>query len=449
MTDITFLPPGRHDDPVVWREGLQITRARFLQDVTALARRLPASSHVLNHCDDRYFFLVGLAAAMMRRQVSLFPSSRAPQVLESLKQEYPDLYCLTDKPEQPEIMETLVYSGTEHPVVSIGAEDLTFPAEQLVAIAFTSGSTGRPKRYPKYWGGVVHESRVAGRRLGLDAERGGYAVATVPPQHMFGFVYSVILPLQHRYVVEAQRPFYPEDIRRVLESFPGPGMLVTTPVHVRACVLDRVQLPAVEFILSSTAPLDARLAEQAESQFDTHVIEFYGSSETGAIASRRQAETEVWETFEDIQVAVDADGFRVQASYLPEPITLGDSVEIRNNRQFVLFGRNTDLVKIGGKRISLSDLNRLLLEIDGILDGTFFLPDANGNRENRLAAFVVAPGLSRGQILTALRRRIDPVFLPRPLRLLTSLPRNATGKLPRGSLMRLIEGEEEQEETAD
>lgn len=448
MTGLPLLPPGRDGDPIAWRNGSSITRAQFLRDVAALAGRLPSSGFMLNHCDDRYFFLVGLAAALVRGQVSLFPSSRAPQVLEELKQEFPDLYCLTDQPEQQEVMETLVYSGADEAAWPVAPEEPAFPSSQLVAIAFTSGSTGRPKRYPKYWGGLVHESRVAGRRLGLDAQRGGYAVATVPPQHMFGFVYSVILPLQHRYVVEAQRPFYPEDIRRVLESFPRPGILVTTPVHVRACVLEKVRLPAMEFILTSTAPLDAPLAGQAESQFGTRVIEFYGSSETGAIASRRQIDTEVWEVFDDIRVALDAEGFRVEASYLPEPVSLSDSVEIRNDRQFVLFGRNTDLIKIGGKRISLADLNRQLLEIDGVLDGTFFLPDAQGAREARLAAFVVAPGMTRAQILAALRRRVDPVFLPRPLRQVTSLPRNATGKLPRGSLIRLFEGVGE-EETAD
>ncbi len=445
MTGIALLPPGHDSDHIAWRNGAGITRARFLQDVAVLVRRLPSSSYVLNHCDDRYHFLVGLAATMMRGQVSLFPSSRAPQVLEELKHEYPDLYCITDRPEEGLTMEILVYPGDAEQIPPATVEIPVFPASQQVAIAFTSGSTGKPKRYPKYWGGVVHESRIAGQRLGLDAERGGYTVATVPPQHMFGFVYSVILPVQHRYVIEAQRPFYPEDIRRTLESFPQPGVLVTTPVHVRACVLEQVNLRQMEFILSSTAPLDGDIAAQAERRFGAPLVEFYGSSETGAIASRRQADGEVWEVFDGIHVGFDAAGFRVDASYLPEPVVLSDSVEIRSEYEFILFGRNTDLIKIGGKRISLGDLNRQLLEIEGVLDGTFFLPDTEGARETRLAAFVVAPGRTRAQILEALRRRIDPVFLPRPLRLVSVLPRNATGKLPRGNLVQLMQDEKESE----
>ena len=61
-------------------------------------------------------------------------------------------------------------------------------------------------------------------------------------------------------------------------------------------------------------------------------------------------------------------------------------------------------------------------------------PDpANGVR--RLAALVVAPTLDEARILAILREGIDPVFLPRPLRRVAALPRNATGKLPRGALL--------------
>jgi acyl-coenzyme A synthetase/AMP-(fatty) acid ligase len=56
----------------------------------------------------------------------------------------------------------------------------------------------------------------------------------------------------------------------------------------------------------------------------------------------------------------------------------------------------------------------------------------------RLAAFAVAPGLSAEFILSALRQRIDPAFLPRPLHLVESLPRNAAGKLTRERLETMV-----------
>lgn len=444
MKAYPFLRPGRPEDVVAWRDSRPVTRREFLLDLAALTARLPDRTHVLNHCEDRYHFLVGLAAALTRGQVSLFPSNRAPEVLTQLTRDYPDLYCLTDQwpPEEAAVMPVCAYD-TSGGIAE--APEPAFPPEQLVAVAFTSGSTGVPKRYQKYWGGIAHEARIAGERLGLDARRAGQVLATVPAQHMYGFVYSVIMPAQWGYAIGAERPFYPENIRRALAALPGPVVLVTTPVHIRACVLDGVQLPTLDFILSSTASLDAALAAQTESLYSTRVLEFYGSTETGAIAARRQAQTAVWHTFEGIRVAPVDDGFRVEAPYLPEPMVLADHADVLNENEFVLHGRNTDIIKVAGKRITLGDLNYQLLAIKGVVDGTFFQPDGESGRELRLAAFVVAPGCRREDILESLRNRIDAVFLPRPLRLVEALPRNATGKLPRGNLLKLLQETGEKE----
>jgi acyl-coenzyme A synthetase/AMP-(fatty) acid ligase len=67
----------------------------------------------------------------------------------------------------------------------------------------------------------------------------------------------------------------------------------------------------------------------------------------------------------------------------------------------------------------------------------FFLPDGPHESITRLIAFVVAPRLSREALMSALRSRIDPAFLPRPLYYVDTLPRAATGKLSREALTRL------------
>lgn len=436
MNALPFLLPGRPDDVIAWRGGMPVTRRQFRRDHAGLAARLPDRPYILNHCEDRYCFLVTLAAALTRGQVSLFPSNRAPDVLAALRREYPQLYCLSDQaqPKEAAVMDTVGYATDS---AADNGVDPAFPAGQTTAILFTSGSSGVPQRHTKTWGNLVRESQIAGQRLGLDKQRGGQVLATVPAQHMYGFSFSVILPAQWGYVLGAEQPFYPEDIRRALALRPGPAILVTTPLHIRACVLDEVVLPPLDFILSSTAPLDGTLAATAEARYGTRVMEFYGSTETGAIASRRQTESSTWRTFDGVSVTALESGFRITAPYLSEPQYLGDTIETRGPGEFVLLGRNTEIIKIAGKRAALGDLNRNLLAIEGVRDGTFFLPDAAPGRETRLTAFVVAPGLSRETILEALRQHLDAAFLPRPLHLVESLPRNATGKLPRGNLLTL------------
>ena len=63
-------------------------------------------------------------------------------------------------------------------------------------------------------------------------------------------------------------------------------------------------------------------------------------------------------------------------------------------------------------------------------DGAFILPEPKGDNIARLMAYVVAPGLTSEVLMNALRQRVDPAFLPRPLHFVDALPRNATGKLP-------------------
>jgi acyl-coenzyme A synthetase/AMP-(fatty) acid ligase len=119
---------------------------------------------------------------------------------------------------------------------------------------------------------------------------------------------------------------------------------------------------------------------------------------------------------------------------------LCDVIEILNDGEFLLHGRTADLVNVAGKRSSFAYLNAQLNAIPGVVDGAFFLRTADPAGSAgvaRLAAAVVAPALTAPQLMDALRQRIDPAFLPRPLLMVDELPRNATGKLPHHALQAL------------
>jgi len=69
-----------------------------------------------------------------------------------------------------------------------------------------------------------------------------------------------------------------------------------------------------------------------------------------------------------------------------------------------------------------------------VRDGAFYLR-ADGKRVGALA---VAPGLSARALRAALRRHVDPAFLPRPLHLVEALPRSENGKLAQAALLELV-----------
>jgi acyl-coenzyme A synthetase/AMP-(fatty) acid ligase len=267
-------------------------------------------------------------------------------------------------------------------------------------------------------------------------------VATVPPQHMYGFETSVLLTLQSNHAFCAEHPFYPADICSVLASAPPPRTLVSTPVHLRALMATNLALPALHAVVSATAPLDQDLAQQVEQRFGAPLVEIYGSTESGQIATRHPTQSRAWHLYPGVTLSATGDSVWAAGGHIETPVALGDHVEPLDQDHFELGARLQDVVNIAGKRNSISYLNHQLLAIPGVQDGAFFLPQEARDSPTgvaRLCALVVAPGLNSATVLRYLRERIDPVFLPRPLRLVTALPRNSTGKLSMQVLRSLME----------
>jgi acyl-coenzyme A synthetase/AMP-(fatty) acid ligase len=216
--------------------------------------------------------------------------------------------------------------------------------------------------------------------------------------------------------------------------------MFTTPTHLRACVDSGLRWPRLSRIVSATAPLSAELAKRAEKMFSCHVMEIYGCSEAGSMASRRTVDGELWRFYDGMTPHEENGVVYVRASHLPDPIPLNDFIEVRCDSRFKLLGRHADMINIAGNRASLSDLTLKLNAIEGVRDGVFVVPDSQaGEDAARVVALVVAPDLDKKEILAMLAEHVDPVFLPRPLYQVDSLPRNAMGKLPREALSRLLE----------
>jgi acyl-coenzyme A synthetase/AMP-(fatty) acid ligase len=413
---------------LLWRDGRSVHVREFLAAVCLLAARLPQAKYMVNLCADRYRFLVAFCAAAVASQTNLLPASRAPQAIAEVMRGHAESYAFEDAD----------FDATFGACGNLDAVPMSMPqlrADHVVAIGFTSGSTGQPKPNPKRWGDFCASTAL---NAALLADAAPNIIATVPPQHMYGLELSVLLPLRSAAAIHAGQPFFPADIAQALAEVPAPRVLVTTPVHLRALLRESHDLPSIDAIVSATAPLDAELAAQAEQRFGTRVLELFGSTETCVIAHRRTAHAAAWQLYAGIALQPQPDGTLVSAAHMPVATLLQDIVELLPSQQFMLRGRNSDLLEIAGKRASLGDLNRRLLAMDGVLDGVIFPLEADASGVCRLGALVVAPTLQAAQVLAALREAVDPVFLPRPLRVVAQLPRNGAGKLPRDALLEAL-----------
>jgi len=253
---------------------------------------------------------------------------------------------------------------------------------------------------------------------------------------MYGMELSVLMPLLGGAGIHGAHPLYPADVAAALEDLPAPRVLVTTPVHLRALLESGIELPTLGAVVSATAPLAQDVAEAVERRFDTTLLEFFGSTETCVIASRRTAAEAAWQPYPGVTLRPHEQGTLVGAPWFTEDVVLQDELELRDDGRFVVRGRNADMVEVGGKRASLADLTRRMMAVPGVTDAVVFQPeDPTAGPVQRLAALAVADGLTEAEVLAGLAGEMDPVFLPRPLVLLSRLPRNEVGKLPRDQLI--------------
>jgi acyl-coenzyme A synthetase/AMP-(fatty) acid ligase len=448
MTAAPLLPPGAAllaghaslDEPLAWRAGQRLTRRRYLHDVHRLAASLPAAGPVLAMTSDRYLFMLALGAAALRGQSSLMPPNHTPDMVGRLRTLFPQAYVLGDAGQPALELPTLAF-----PAFPSGVDTPAMPhlgADQEVAHVLTSGSTGQPMPHGKRWGQLVTNIRAEAQRLaeslGRPDLRGVTIVGTVPAHHMYGFESTVLIAMLGGAACAAERPFYPQDVARVLASVPRPRVLVTTPVHLKTLLEDGVALPPVDLTVSATAPLSPQLAARAEAVLGAPLIEIYGCTEAGQVATRRTTEGPEWRTFPGIALAGDGEESSVSGGHVPEPTRLADVLEVLEPTRFRLLGRSNDLINVAGKRSSLAHLNHHLNSIEGVRDGAFWLPPDHGDGSVvRLVAVVVAPQVSRDALLAALRQRVDAAFLPRRILRIDALPRDPTGKLPAGRLAEL------------
>jgi acyl-coenzyme A synthetase/AMP-(fatty) acid ligase len=421
------------DEIIVHGPTGEVSVGTFIARAAKLATQLPDCRYVINLATDRYHFILGFCAAVIAGRCTLMPPNRLQHTVQQVADEYGDCVSLgedsIDGVDRFEIdFDSLEIAGSEAAIPEI-------PSQQLCAIVFTSGSTGTPAPNHKYWetlrtgtlGNVELLLQNVSEQLNL--------LATVPPQHMWGFETSVLIPLFCNVAVCHRTPLFPMDIANALESLPEPRILISSPAHLEAFLASDVAELKLDKILSATAPMSAELAKNLEQQFDAQLIEVFGCSEAGIIAKRSTAVEEIWQLSRLFAVEVNDDGTIVRAAHLPEEVILHDIIELTDEGHFHWHGRHQDMVNIAGKRGSLADLNLRLQAIPGVVDGVIFMPSADSKR---LAALVVAPTLAPSDIVAQLRLGIEAAFLPRPIYKVPKLPRQETGKLTKKAIVDLF-----------
>jgi len=266
------------------------TLADLLRDAGAIARSLPPKpqpgDEVLLSCEDRYWFTAGLFGAWLAGFGVALPPNTQPETIRLLAARPTTKTFLHDGKD-----------GSERDVRSLVARSpgaaarplVIEPSRHLVTV-YSSGSTGPHQACPKTASQILGEAALQVHLFGV--KRSDRVLATVPAHHIYGLLFSVLVPMTAGAAFVRTSPLHAEAVAAEARANRA-NLLVTVPAHLRALSCLGKEEFSFRLLFSSGGPLDDATAEKI-SLLCPAAFEILGSSETGGIATRRVASGLGW-----------------------------------------------------------------------------------------------------------------------------------------------------------
>ena len=310
------------------------------------------------------------------------------------------------------------------------------PDRELLRL-FTGGSTGAPKIWSKSAANLLTEAAYLTNLFSI-TER-DIIVATISPCHIYGLLFSVLVPLLSSATVLAATPSFPAEIATAVQENRA-TILAAVPVHYRAVRQQTVSKGSLRLAVSSAGMLDPEDNRIFCERNRTTITEVYGSTETGGIASRNRAEGEEnFTPFAEVDWKIKGERLLVRSPYISEQakrdadnfFLTGDRVTAVGNNAFQLLGRMDGITKVGGKRVDLAEIREIIRDQPEIADCFVLALAAAHGRENCIAALVqpVSPDrFNREALISSLQQELEPYALPRIIRTTEAIPMTGAGK---------------------
>lgn len=244
------------------------------------------------------------------------------------------------------------------------------------ALFFTSGTTGVPT------GAIKNRDNIEGE---IDAQAALFepyhferVIVTVPFIHIYGFLAGLMLPKRLGCELLLKEEYYPQELTLLHEN--KKTLVVTSPVYIKALLrLTREQDLNNVVFLSSTGLLAEDEVERFEKQYNTSLIQLFGSTETGGVAIKRGVDP-YWEPLQGVSVTKNFESRMVvdspylsthlleeKITLMKRPYTTTDIIEL-DGKKFKLLGRANEIIKVSGKRISIVELEHLIENNLGVAD---------------------------------------------------------------------------------
>ncbi|WP_241649781.1 AMP-binding protein [Rosenbergiella collisarenosi] len=429
--------------PVFWFKDQFISVQDLRGEVVELHHHLLTLSakRVALYFEDHYSFVISLLACLYAKKIPVLLSQTKLSRIAIESQHY-DLLLSEHTIDQD--IDGEVFQPRE-PLQPVSGDLPALSLQQTIEL-FTSGSSGHPKKVVKTLQQMDDESRLIAPLL-HSRLADSCLLTTVNPCHLYGLTFTVWLPFSLGIPVNRKRVIFPEEFSAHVTN--RCYTLITSPAFLKR-IDETLSPPPTSLVLSAGGPLDLPVTTKINAWLGVGVDEIYGSTETGVMAHRyRETIERPWRCLPDVRFTPIEDHWLLKSPLVTEVtgLALSDALTFVDDDCFHLAGRLSRLIKLEEKRISLDEIERQVLALEGIIDAAVMTITQRGRK--RIAALVVMSAEQEQQwrlnrIATERLWRktlgiyLEDIAIPRYWRSVTSIPCDALHKRQESRLQELF-----------
>ena len=338
--------------------------------------------------------------------------------------------AIADHPEEMPGVEIITpFAGN---ISDLSPDDMRDPDQSFLRL-FTGGSTGKPRVWSKSPRNLLAEAFYLRDKFALTNK--DLFIATVPPYHIYGLLFSILLPFVSHGRILPEIYTFPQEIISTINRHKA-TVLVSVPIHYRSLKVDYLSIPSLKTAFSSSGVLNRSDATHFLKKTGLGIHEIYGSTETGGVASRSIREnTDSWKPADVVSWRLSGKRLAVRSDFISRELekdadgfcVTGDEVQPDKNGRFILLGRADGIVKVAGKRVDLLDVQNKIQMLPTVRDTVVIALPAEKGRESVIAA-LVACELTEVQLRKMILEKLEPYAMPRRIKIVSSITRTATGK---------------------
>ena len=415
---------------------------KFVSDIVRILEYLSKYKEdtITIFIEDAYRFIAVVTAGfILKKRVNVL-NNNSPKYVESILDD--SMIYISDSSKSAVDLDEIFKSSCNNKWFDLLKE--TCIDENVNINFYTSGSTGYPKLIEKTLKQFEAEASKIVNQFTNDIADSVF-LYTVPHYHSYGFVFAVLVPYMLELKSLDNRINYLETINNFSDY--KKITIVTTPAFLKRIDRTSLKINAEWYLFSSTGVLDKKVNDLCKEVFHTDATEIYGSTEAGAMAYRRRSENELWTRLNVVQLKVDEHGsIECCSGYTGDNVWIhvGDVVDMKNENEFELIGREDSIVKIEGKRISVQQIDRQIL-MDKHFKDSYTIYCKSDKREY-IASFIVLNNNDRNAehmkryIIEYLKGYFETVVLPKKIYFVDRIPRSEIGKIDRNALDAIMQG---------